>query len=111
MKTDILKKLIKEAVKEVFQEEMKEILLEAVRSPKSQQVVTETVQPIKSNIPVDIRRDLRSMIGGEFDAMITANSSMVQPTYTPPPVNTIGDGSSLPPGEVNLNQILNLMNK
>jgi hypothetical protein len=109
MKTDILKKLIKEAVREVFQEEMKEILLEAVRSPKT--VVTETVQPMKTNIPVDIKRNLRSMIGGEFDTTITANSSMIQPAYTPPPVNTVGEGSSLPDGEVNLNQIMNLMNK
>jgi hypothetical protein len=109
MKTDILKKLIKEAVREVFQEEMKEILLEAVRSPKT--VVTETVQPMKTNIPVDIKRNLRSMIGGEFDTTITANSSMIQPAYTPPPVNTVGEGSSLPSGEVNLDQIMNLMNK
>lgn len=110
MKTDILKKLIKESVREVFQEEMKEILLEAVRSPKTQ-VVTETVQPVKSNLPVDIKRNLRNMIGGEFDTVITANSSMVQPAYTPPPISTIGDGSSLPDGEVNLDQIMNLMNK
>jgi hypothetical protein len=109
MKTDILKKLIKEAVREVFQEEMKEILLEAVRSPKT--VVTETVQPMKTNIPVDIKRNLRSMIGGEFDTTITANSSMIQPAYTPPPVNTVGEGSSLPSGEVNLDQIMNLMNR
>jgi hypothetical protein len=109
MKTDILKKLIKEAVREVFQEEMKEILLEAVRSPKT--VVTETVQPMKTNIPVDIKRNLRSMIGGEFDTTVTANSSMIQPAYTPPPVNTVGEGSSLPDGEVNLNQIMNLMNR
>ena len=109
MKTDILKKLIKEAVREVFQEEMKEILLEAVRSPKT--VVTETVQPMKTNIPVDIKRNLRNMIGGEFDTTITANSSMIQPAYTPPPVNTVGEGSSLPDGEVNLNQIMNLMNR
>jgi hypothetical protein len=109
MKTDILKKLIKEAVREVFQEEMKEILLEAVRSPKT--VVTETVQPMKTNIPVDFKRNLRSMIGGEIDTTITANSSMIQPAYTPPPVNTVGEGSSLPSGEVNLDQIMNLMNR
>ena len=107
MKTDILKKLIKEAVREVFQEEMKEILLEAVRSPKT--VVTETVQPTKTNIPVDIKRNLRSMIGGEFDTVITANSSMVQPTYVPPPVNTTTEGSSLPLGEVSLDQIMGIM--
>jgi hypothetical protein len=35
---------------------------------------------------------------------------MVQPTYTPPPVNTIGEGSSLPSGEVSLDQIMGIMN-
>jgi hypothetical protein len=108
MKPNEFKKMLKEAVREVFQEEMKEILLEAVRSPKT--VVTENTQPIKSNIPVDIKRNLRSMIGGEFDTTISANSSMVQPSYTPPPINTMGDGSSLPPGEVSLNQIMGIMN-
>ena len=111
MKQNEFKKMIKEAVREVFQEEMKELLLEAVRSPKA--VVTETVQPTQYNkptIPVDIKRNLRSMIGGEFDTTIGANSSMMQPAYTPPPINTTGDGSSLPPGEVSLNQILGIMN-
>jgi hypothetical protein len=108
MKQTEFKKMIKEAVREVFQEEMKELLLEAVRSPKA--VVTENIQqPIKSNIPVDIKRNLRSMIGGEFDTTISANSSMVQPSYIPPPVNTMGDGSSLPPGEVSLDQIMGIM--
>jgi len=107
MKQNEFKKMIKEVVREVFQEEMKEILLEAVRSPKT--VVTENIQPTKTNIPVDIKRNLRSMIGGEFDATISANSSMVQPTYVPPPVNTIGEGSSLPPGEVSLDQIMGIM--
>ncbi len=101
--------MIKEAVREVFQEEMKELLLEAVRSPKT--VITENVQqPIKSSIPIDIKHNLRSMIGGEFDTTFSANSSMVQPSYTPPPVNTTGEGSSLPSGEVSLNQILGIMN-
>jgi hypothetical protein len=109
MKQNEFKKMIKEAVREVFQEEMKELLLEAVRSPKT--VVTENIQqPIKPNIPVDIKRNLRSMIGGEFDTTISANSSMAQPAYTPPPVSTTGDGSSLPPGEVSLDQILGIMN-
>ena len=108
MKQNEFKKMIKEAVREVFQEEMKELLLEAVRSPKT--VVTENIQPTKTHIPVDIKRNLRSMIGGEFDTTISANSSMIQPTYTPPPVNTIGEGSSLPSGEVGLNQIMGLMN-
>jgi hypothetical protein len=113
MKTDILKKLIKEAVREAIQEEIKDILLEAVRAPKT--VVNETVNPQISTKPSvaaispDIKRNLRNMIGGEFDTMITANSSHAQPTYTPPPVNTAGEGSSLPGGEVSLDQIMGLM--
>ena len=112
MKTDILKKLIKEAVREAIQEEIKDILLEAVRSPKT--VVNENANPIPyttkpSSINPDIKRNLRNMIGGEFDTVITANSSHTQPTYTPPPVSTVGEGSSLPGGEVSLDQIMGLM--
>jgi hypothetical protein len=42
MKTDGLKKLIKDAVREAIQEELKDILLEAVRSPKT--IVKESIQ-------------------------------------------------------------------
>ena len=123
MKIDGLKKLIKEAVREAIQEELKDILLEAVKSPKT--VVQEAygAQPVynpqpvmaqptytTSTVPHDLRRNLRNMIGGEFDTTITANSSHAQPAYTPPPVNTVGEGSSLPGGEVGLDQIMGLMN-
>lgn len=118
MKIDGLKKLIKEAVREAIQEEIKDILLEAVKSPKT--VVSEAYIPVPSQ-PVsfqtsgttvnhDLRRNLRSIIGGEFDTTITANSTHAQPAYTPPPVNTAGEGSSLPGGEVGLDQIMGLMN-
>jgi hypothetical protein len=115
MKIDMLKKLIKEAVREAIQEEIKDILLEAVRSPKT--VVNENANPIPystkpngtTNINPDIKRNLRAMIGGEFDTTISANSSHVQPSYTPPPINTVGEGSSLPGGEVSLDQIMGLM--
>jgi hypothetical protein len=114
MKIDILKKLIKEAVREAIQDELKDILLEAVKSPKT--VVQESYTPAPTyNAPTavnhDLRRNLRSMIGGEFDTVVTANSSHAQPTYTPPPVSTIGEGSSLPGGEVSLDQIMGIMNK
>jgi hypothetical protein len=118
MKIDGLKKLIKEAVREAIQEELKDILLEAVKSPKT--VVQETyipvppqpisTQPNGTTVNHDLRRNLRSMIGGEFDTIITANSSHAQPSYTPPPVNTVGEGSSLPGGEVSLDQIMGIMN-
>jgi hypothetical protein len=112
MKIDGLKKLIKEAVREAIQEELKDILLEAVKSPKT--VVQETYTPVPtyntpSTVNHDLKRNLRSMIGGEFDATITANSSHAQPTYTPPPINTMGEGSSLPGGEVSLDQIMGIM--
>ena len=52
------------------------------------------------------------MIGGEFDTVISANSSHAQPSYTPPAsANTMGEGSSLPGGEVSLDQIMGLMTK
>jgi len=111
MKTDMLKKLIKEAVREAIQEEIKDILLEAVRSPKT--VVNENANPIPysttTHINPDVKRNLRAMIGGEFDTTITANSFHTQPAYTPPPVSTVGEGSSLPGGEVSLDQIMGLM--
>jgi hypothetical protein len=119
MKIDGLKKLIKEAVREAIQEELKDILLEAVKSPKT--VVQETyvpvspstvnLQPSHTTVNHDLKRNLRSMIGGEFDAVITANSSHAQPSYTPPPsANTMSEGSSLPGGEVSLDQIMGIMN-
>jgi len=118
MKIDGLKKLIKEAVREAIQEELKDILLEAIKSPKTvvQETYTSTPpiyqQPTTTSVVNhDVRRNLRSMIGGEFDTIITANSSHAQPTYTPPPISTVGEGSSLPGGEVSLDQIMGLMTK
>ena len=115
MKIEGLKKLIKEAVREAIQEELKDILLEAVKSPRA--VVQENYipvpayqPPVTSTVNHDLKRNLRSMIGGEFDATITANSSHAQPAYVPPPVNTAGEGSSLPGGEVSLDQIMGIMN-
>ena len=35
MKTEALKRIIKEAVREAIQEELKEVLLEAVKAPKA----------------------------------------------------------------------------
>ena len=120
MKIEGLKKLIKEAVREAIQEELKDILLEAVKSPRA--VVQENYIPVPSQpiafqtsgttVNHDLRRNLRGMIGGEFDTTITANSSHVQPSYTPPAsANTMGEGSSLPGGEVSLDQIMGLMTK
>lgn len=114
MKSDILKKLIKEAVREAIQDELKDILLEAVRAPKT--VVQETYTPSygtttpepSPSINHTFKRNLRDMVSGEFGT-ISATSANTQPAYTPPPINTVAEGTSLPSGEVSLNQIMGLM--
>ena len=52
MKTSELKKLIKESVREAIKEELKDILLEAVKSNKSQPILTEQ-QTFKNNGVID----------------------------------------------------------
>ena len=114
MKIDGLKKLIKEAVREAIQDELKDILLEAVRAPKT--VVKEAYTPSygtttpepSPSINHTFKRNLRDMVSGEFGT-ISATSANAQPAYTPPPINTVGEGTSLPSGEVSLNQIMGLM--
>jgi len=114
MKATELKKLIKEAVKEAIGEEMREILLEAVRAPR--QVVSEnqtnfTPTPTEAAPRVDIQETrtkyadvLNGMSKGE-DRNISMNSSHA-PNYAPQASNTSAQGSSLPPGEVNMEQIM-----
>lgn len=122
MDTKLFKKLIKEAVKEAIQEEMKEILLEAVRAPKT--IVQESyATPVQAAnvVPTTNARDkYRELLGEMMDARngnisMTSNDALgfgAQPGYRPPATaNTAGEGSALPAGEVNLNQIMGLMNK
>lgn len=131
-----LKKLIKETVKEAIQEELKDILLEAVRAPKltlegnpagvggygtSNQAMTETVLHKTPTAPtVHTREKYASLLNGMMesrDGNLNLNSTNAMSfgasqEYRPPATaNTAGEGSSLPAGEVNLNQIMGLMNK
>ena len=125
MDTKLFKKLIKEAVKEAIQEELKEILLEAVRAPKT--IVQESyVQPVQtlagnSTAPtINARDKYKELFGGMMESRngnisMTSNDAMgfgAQPGYRPPAtVNTAGQGSALPAGEVNLDQIMGLISK
>jgi hypothetical protein len=122
-----LKRLIKETVKEAIQEELKDVLLEALKAPKAVPVgvggygqVTETlVQPIPTAPAVNTREKYASLLSGMVDGRngnlnMTSNDAMTfvgGQEFVPRPVNTAGEGSSLPPGEVNLNQIMGLMSK
>jgi hypothetical protein len=122
MKTQEFKKIIKEAVREAIQEELKDILLEAVRAPKAPIIetpvgvggygtVTTTQAPQKSaaekrammeSIMGDMRR------GQDTISLTTAN---LNPLQVQPGMNTTGEGSALPSGNVGLDQIMALMSK
>lgn len=127
MEIKALKKLIKDTVKEAIQEELKDILLEAVRSPKipvgvggygvPNQTITETTVPTPS---INARERYASLLNGMMESKngnlnLGAGDAFgfgaIQSYNPPASVNTTGEGSSLPPGEVNLNQIMSLMSK
>ena len=121
MKPSEFKKIIKEAVKEPIQEELKDILLEAIKSNK--QSITESHQPDSrtlsfntNSIPhqisstpkvntkqtyIDILDEMshgpKSGFDGEFK--VSGNS------------NTMSEGSSLPEGQLSLNQIMGLIKR
>jgi hypothetical protein len=112
MKTDVLKKFIKEAVKEAIQEELKEILLEAVRSPKT--IVNESLKDTYAQPHIEKPKKLtaaerQAMFGNILGEM--QNGGVATSTYAgkfnPKPVDTIN--GSLPEGEVGLDMIMGLM--
>jgi hypothetical protein len=123
MKPSELKSFIKEAVREAIQEELKDILLEAVRAPKApiQEAyqmhpvtvnATPTPSPQKSSsekkammesIMGDMRRGQDTLNFTSANA-VTANTLQVTPG-----MNTTGDGSRLPEGNVGLDMIMGLM--
>lgn len=115
MKTNDFKKIIKESVREAIKEELKDILLEALKSPKT--IVKENIQPsLSSPSPstdylnqrkayADI---LNSMSPNRNEDTFTFNTNSMP--FQPTPVNTSAEGSSLPSGEVSLDQIMKLTN-
>jgi hypothetical protein len=115
MKTDILKKLIKDAVREAIQDELKDILLEAVRSNKqpireSYQVSDDRTLNFTSNqVPktsinskqayMDILGEMAQGPKSEFAGDFQING----------PMNTMSEGSALPSGQLGLDQIMGLI--
>ena len=113
MKPSEFKQIIKESVREAIQDELKDILLEALKTTKTQ--VTEHVvsRNIDNVIPTaDKRQSYMNILnetagftpGAETINMNTNN--LFRPTGT----NTAAEGSSLPPGEVDMSQIMGLLN-
>jgi hypothetical protein len=125
MKPSELKSFIKEAVREAIQEELKDILLEAVRAPKlpiqetyqMSPVSTDTSTQVTNSPPQKSATEKRAMMesimgdmrrGQDTISMTTANLNSFQ---VPTGVNTSAEGTSLPQGNVGLDQIMALMNK
>ena len=123
MKPSELKSFIKDAVREAIQEELKDILLEAVRAPKApiQEAyqmhpvtvnATTTQTPAKS--PAEKRAMMESIMGdmrrGQDTLNFTsANAVTANTLQVAPGMNTTGDGSKLPEGNVGLDMIMGLM--
>jgi hypothetical protein len=109
MKTDGLKKLIKEAVREAIQEELKDILLEAVRTPKT--IVKESIQTIDTpkptfTQPVMDAKKAYSDIMNETRMSFTSRDAQVpfRPQVSDPINGNLGAG------ELGMDQIMGLLN-
>ena len=123
MKTEALKRIIKEAVKEAIQEELKEVLLEAVKAPKA--VVTQPIQEsITSTTHAPVTQTPKKPLAEQRQAYldiigetgINMKSGDAQ-GFGNKPFNPQGGGDTtsangaLPGGEVNMDQIMGLMTK
>jgi len=122
MKSEAFKKLIKESVKEAIREELISSLVEVLNNKSN--LITGT-----NNIPVDLdisktnklglKEEIRNKIPKPDFKFTSNNISQIvgQPTpnlhsnqpYNPGNVNTSGNGSALPEGEVSMDQISKLM--
>jgi hypothetical protein len=123
MKPSELKSFIKEAVREAIQEELKDILLEAVRAPKAPVIETPvggegfgvantSTSPAKS--PAERKAVMESIMGdmrrGQDTLNFTsANAVTADTLQVAPGMNTTGDGTKLPEGNVGLDMIMGLM--
>jgi hypothetical protein len=127
MKPSELKSFIKEAVREAIQEELKDILLEAVRAPKAPIQETYKMHPVTVDSsttqttpksPAEKRAMMESIMGDmrrgqdtlSFNSTNARGASMNQTTLqVAPGMNTSGEGSKLPDGNVGLDMIMGLM--
>ena len=128
MKPSELKSFIKEAVREAIQEELKDILLEAVRAPKAPIIETPvgvggygtvtTGTPLPAQPSATSAAEKRAMVEsimgdmrrGQDTLNFTTQNIAANTLQVTPGMNTTGDGTKLPEGNVGLDQIMALMN-
>ena len=118
MKISQLKITIKEAVKEAIREEMKEILLEAVKSPTptvyENKIHTPEVTPPSPTNPVatktraELREGYRNVLG---ETAAQFNTNMINQPLQVTNTDTMSEGSSLPQGNVSMDQISKFIRK
>jgi len=107
MKSQALKKLIKESVREVIHEELREILLEAVKAPKQTiSSSTPTISPTKNKPVSEDKRAAYANILGETAAQFTSKDAQ----NFVPPSNFDPANGQLPEGNVGMDQIMGLLN-
>ena len=125
MKPSELKSFIKEAVREAIQEELKDILLEAVRAPKLPIQETYQISPVSTGTstqvtnsppqksPTEKRAMMESIMGdmkrGQDTLNFTTQNIAANTLQVAPGMNTSGEGSSLPAGNVGLDMIMGLL--
>lgn len=109
MKSIELKKFIKQAVKEAIQEELKDILLEAVRTPKTQVVNEHSIPQVNlSSKPIEISQDRRQSYMDILGETALSFTSQDVQKFSPQGVDPVN--GTLPSGDVGMDQIMNLMN-
>lgn len=121
MKLTELRKIIREEVREAIQDELKDILLEAVRLPKTVVAESSTSENVtsttKSKNIAEQRAAYASILGDMRPGQDTLSfnstdaRNMGGNLQVTPGMNTSGEGSQLPAGNVSLDQIMGLMNK
>ena len=123
MKPSELKSFIKEAVREAIQEELKDILLEAVRAPKlpiqetyqMSPIAVDTTSPQPPQKSATEKRAMMESIMGDMRrgqdtlSFNSANAVTANTLQVAPGMNTTGDGTKLPEGNVGLDMIMGLM--
>jgi len=121
MKTEALKRIIKEAVKEAIQEELKEVLLEAVRAPKAivtqpiQESITSTTHEPVTQTPrkplIEQRKAYMDIIGETGINMKSGDAQgFGNKPFSPQGAgDTTSPNGQLPAGEVNMDQIMGLL--
>ena len=123
MKTEALKRIIKEAVREAIQEELKEVLLEAVKAPKTvvrqpiqESITSTTPAPVTQTPKKSLKEQRQSYLDIIGETGLNMKSGDAQ-GFGNRPFNPqgVGDTTSangqLPAGEVNMDQIMGLMTK